>query len=235
MRLRAPSRHHGERGLLLLSVLSVAIAGVAFWKEFFPPALPSQSLEFTLDDLSPQEWHQLLATGQKMGRDSAPITIVEFSDFLCPACKAWWENMAQVRRERPDLVRIVYHHLPLEDLHPQSREAAIASECAARQGKFEPFHDYLYANQVRIEPRIWDEAARIVGVPNLGEFRRCIDDHVPSEVLNTDLEFAYRLGLVATPSVWANGIALTRPPDVSQLESILKSSTETKRVVVDEH
>jgi len=213
---------------LLLSVLSVAIAGLAFWKEFFPPAMPSQSLEFSIDDVSPQEWHRLLASGQRMGSDSAPVTIVEFSDFQCPACKAWWENMAKIRRDRPELIRIVYHHLPLEDVHPQSRNAAIASECAGKQGRFEPFHDYLYANQVRIDPTLWGEAARAAGVPNLGKFRRCVDDQATSDALSADLEFAYRLGLVATPSVWANGVALTRPPDVALLESILRLPTGGK-------
>lgn len=77
------------------------------------------------------------------GNVNAPITLIEFSDFDCPFCKRFHPTMTQLLDEYPDKVRWVYRHLPLTDLHPNAAKKALASECAAEQGKFWEFADRL--------------------------------------------------------------------------------------------
>ena len=76
---------------------------------------------------------------------SAPIEIVEFSDFQCPFCLSAIPTVNQVLETYGDKIRFVYRHYPLPN-HPNARPAAEASACAAEQDKFWQYHDRLFAN-----------------------------------------------------------------------------------------
>jgi len=111
--------------------------------------------------------------GPTKGREDAPITIVEFSDFQCSFCRKFWkETLPRIEAEYIDTgkVRFVYRHFIA--LGPASERAAEAAECAREQGKFWPYHDLLfgragplaftdgrlteYAGELRLEPRAFD-------------------------------------------------------------------------------
>lgn len=78
------------------------------------------------------------------GPADAPVTIVEYSDFECPFCQRAFPTVEQVMNTYPDQVKVVYKHLPLTNLHPNAQNAAIASVCAQKQGKFWDYHDILF-------------------------------------------------------------------------------------------
>lgn len=80
-----------------------------------------------------------------MGDPSAPVTIIEFSDFECPFCTRAADTVAQIREAYPDQVKIYFKQFPLVNIHPNAFKAAEASLCAAEQGKFEDYHDKLFA------------------------------------------------------------------------------------------
>ena len=82
-----------------------------------------------------------------LGPADAKVTIVEFSDFECPACRVAEPPMRAILKLYEGKVRLVFKHFPLERMHRFARPAAIASECAGRQGKFWEFHHDLYDNQ----------------------------------------------------------------------------------------
>ena len=84
---------------------------------------------------------------RKMGPANAKVTIVEFSDFECPACRVAEPPMRALLKLYEGKVRLVFKHNPLERMHHRARPAAIASECAGRQGKFWEFHHELYDHQ----------------------------------------------------------------------------------------
>ncbi|HAZ28915.1 MAG TPA: hypothetical protein DCY48_04040 [Candidatus Magasanikbacteria bacterium] len=81
------------------------------------------------------------------GNKNATISVIEFSDFQCPFCKSFDATMKQVIETYGDDVRWVYRHFPLDSLHPNARNAALASECASEQGKFWEFSDMMFADQ----------------------------------------------------------------------------------------
>ena len=86
--------------------------------------------------------------GQIEGNPNAKAVIVEFSDFQCPFCKRWTDqNITRVRGELGDQVAFVFLHFPITQIHPNAGNAALASQCAAEQGKFWPMHDLLFSRQ----------------------------------------------------------------------------------------
>jgi len=78
------------------------------------------------------------------GAADASIAIIEYSDFDCPFCSRFHTTMNQVLDTYPGDVQWVYRHLPLA-IHPDAFSAAVASECAAEQGKFWEFADQFFA------------------------------------------------------------------------------------------
>lgn len=83
---------------------------------------------------------------QIRGDANAPVTIVEYSDYQCPFCQAFYPTMQQVMTDYPHQVRWVYRQFPLS-FHPNAEQASIDAMCAANQGKFWEFSDAMFAGQ----------------------------------------------------------------------------------------
>jgi protein-disulfide isomerase len=82
------------------------------------------------------------------GDEGARVVIAEFSDFGCPFCKRWVEQtMEPLLQKYGEDVRLAFLHFPITQLHPNAGNAAVASMCAAEQGKFWEMHDLLFARQ----------------------------------------------------------------------------------------
>jgi Na+:H+ antiporter, NhaA family len=80
------------------------------------------------------------------GREDAAVVLVEYSDFQCPYCKKYSdETRRQILERYGDRVRMIFKHYPLEQIHPQAMTAAIAAQCARREGKFWDAHDRFFS------------------------------------------------------------------------------------------
>ncbi len=81
------------------------------------------------------------------GNAEASVTLVEYSDFECPACAQFYSTMKELVGELGEQVQFVYRHFPISQLHEQAKLAALAAEAAGRQGKFWELHDVLFERQ----------------------------------------------------------------------------------------
>ncbi|MFW5714330.1 MAG: peptidylprolyl isomerase [Brevefilum sp.] len=81
------------------------------------------------------------------GKFDAPITIVEYADFQCPACVGFSLGIKDLVNDYPGTIRVVFRHLPLPSIHDLAFISAMAAEAAGMQGKFWEMHDLLYQNQ----------------------------------------------------------------------------------------
>jgi protein-disulfide isomerase len=114
------------------------------------------------------------ATDPSVGSASAPITIVEFSDFQCPFCQRAAPTLKRVRDVYGDKVRVVWKDFPLTQIHPQAFKAGEAAHCAADQGKFWEYHDRLFANQQALQPDDLKKYATDLGLDG-AKFAPCVD------------------------------------------------------------
>jgi protein-disulfide isomerase len=201
-------------GVLVCCALLITAAVVK--REFLSSATAAPG-----PDLRPRKLENaaaLAAIGQVMGRADAPVKIVEFSDFQCPFCARAQEVIEKVRRRHPDRVAVVFRHFPLDAIHPHARTAAMASECAAEQGRFHAYHDALFARQDSIGVRAWDAFATEAGVRDLPAFRECVVSRRHAAAVERDARVAAELGLQVTPSLIVDGELRPGLPTEEDLE-----------------
>lgn len=142
--------------------------------------------------------------GPAKGSPQAPVVIVEFSDFECPACKKAGGVLRRLVAEYGDRVRVVYRHLPLS-IHKQAFAAAQSSVCADRQGRFWEMHDLLFS---AASGGLSDDALRGYAA-QLGLDARAFDDCMASEesraAVLKDQQDAHAAGIRSTPTFVVNG------------------------------
>ena len=154
----------------------------------------------------PRQRKTVAAVGYALGPESAPVTIVEFSDFQCPYCSRVVPTLKELAARYPEQVRIVFRHLPL-DFHAQARGAAQASICAGQQGQFWEYHDLLFANQRAMGRDQLSSYATGLGL-DMELFESCMTAPETDALVAADLEAAERLGATGTPAFFINGIFL---------------------------
>lgn len=145
------------------------------------------------------------------GNKSAPITIVEFSDFQCPYCSRGYQTIQQVRKEYGDKVRIVFKHLPL-DFHPLAMPAAKYFEALALQGhdKAEKFHDMVFENQNMLKDKgekYFSEIAKKLGA-DMKKLDVALKDEKIQKQIEADMEEAKKFNMSGTPGFIINGVSL---------------------------
>ena len=150
-----------------------------------------------------------------LGGATAPVTLVEFSDFQCPFCARVMPTLKKVKETYGDRVRIVWKDFPLTQIHPQAFRAAEAGQCAREQGKFWELHDVLFANQAALQPDDLKKHAAAVGL-DLTKFNACFDASKYGERVQQQMSTGAQLGVGSTPSIFINGrlVAGAQPYDV---------------------
>jgi len=138
-----------------------------------------------------------------LGSKDAPITLVEFSDFQCPYCRATAPTLKQVEAKFGDKVHVVYRQFPL-NIHPFAFKAAEASLCANDQGKFWLMHDAMFEDQTKLGVSDLKATARRLGMDGK-KFDSCLDSGRYVEQVQNDQKAGQRIGVNGTPAMFING------------------------------
>lgn len=154
-------------------------------------------------------------TGFPLGSDTAPVEVVEYADFECPACAQFAAVQMPVIREQllqTGKVRWRYRDFPLPS-HRYARYAAHAAHCAGEQGKFWEMHDRLFFNhswaQTNRDPsRLFRDLARASGL-DVGAYERCMESERYAGRIEASRLEGERVGVNATPTFFVNGRRLT--------------------------
>ncbi len=143
------------------------------------------------------------------GGEGAVVTLVEYSDFQCPACGQFQPYIAEILAEHGDKIAFEYKHFPLSQIHRLAEPAAKAAEAAGQQGKFFEFHDLLFANQqtwsVSSNPsQYFIQYASELGL-NIEDFTRTQRSSIIANHIRAQFAEARELGFTGTPSFLLNG------------------------------
>jgi 2-hydroxychromene-2-carboxylate isomerase len=164
------------------------------------------------------------------GPEGAPVVIVEFADFECPACAAARPVVESVFDRYRDKVRLVFKHFPL-GMHPNAEKAARAAVAAERQGKFWEMYGLLFDNQTELSADNVEKLAESIGL-DMVKFRRDRDSEAVADAVARERKQGEALSLDSTPSLFINGRPFPSTPDFKQdledwvaLELTLKGET----------
>lgn len=143
------------------------------------------------------------------GNVNAPVTIIEYSDFQCPACASYAPVLRSLSQEYPDDLRIVYRHFPLVTVHANAIAAARAAEAAGKQGRFWEMHDMLFSNQDQWSSDGSPKDKFTAYAKDIGlDEEKFLEDLKAKDVedaVDHDLAAANQLRLNSTPSFFLNG------------------------------
>ncbi|MFF7251290.1 Na+/H+ antiporter NhaA [Embleya sp. NPDC008237] len=158
------------------------------------------------------------------GPIDAPVTLVEYGDFECPYCGLAEPVVRELLADFGD-VRYVWRHLPLPDVHPRARLAAIAAEAAAEQGAFWEMLDHLLGNQDALKPGDLLAHAKALGL-DVEEFRIALRTHRGADRVTEDEESADLSGVSGTPTFFVNGRRHHGPYDIDGLTAAVHAAKE---------
>jgi Na+/H+ antiporter NhaA len=202
-------------GVLVASVVAFALGWLVFrlTDRFSPPVAVGAKLVRGVD----------ADRDHIRGRPDAPFMLVEYGDFECPFCSRATGSIDELRAYFGDDFAYVWRHLPLERVHPRAKDAALASEAAALQGKFFELATAMFEFQDYLE---WEHIYRYAdGVGcDIGQFD---DDLRSAKVLHRvedDIQDAELMDLNSTPTFFVNGLRHKGPWDASSLIRALEAS-----------
>ncbi|MEI3843634.1 MULTISPECIES: DsbA family protein [unclassified Microbacterium] len=148
------------------------------------------------------------------------VTVVEFLDFECEACGAFYPVVEDLRAEYAGEITYVVRYFPLPG-HVNAMNAAVAAEAAAQQGRFEDMYHLLFRTQAEWgeasapDPAVFRAYAQELGL-DMDSYDRAVADPATTERVNRDVEDGRALGITGTPTFFLNGeqVALQRFDDL---------------------
>ena len=140
------------------------------------------------------------------GDANAAVTIVEFTDFQCPACAAMQPVLDEVLKSYSNKVRLVVRDFPLA-LHSNARKAAEAANAAHAQGKFFEYAALLFKRQNALDVPSLKKYASELGLDR-ARFDAALDSGKYAAEVKHDIDDGQMYGVESTPTIFVNGVAL---------------------------
>lgn len=198
-------KNSSSRLLTWLLVLA-ALVGVVYFL-FSGSNTPQEEVKLN-DKVYTTDWQKGSANGK--------VTIVEYSDFQCPACRNYQPIVKQLVDEMGQDITFVYRHFPLTSIHMNAKISAQASEAAGLQGKFWEMHDKLFENQ-----QSWakssdaDEVfvgyAKDLGL-DVAKFEADLKSDAVEKAVEADMKSGRSSQVNSTPTFFVNGSSLPNNP-----------------------
>jgi predicted DsbA family dithiol-disulfide isomerase len=162
---------------------------------------------------------EIAAEGQSRGPSSAPVTIVEFSDYQCPYCSRAEETVKKVMDQYKGKVRLFYRDYPLP-FHNQAEKASEAALCAADQNKYWEMHEKLFANQQALSVPQLKEHAKGLGLDQ-GKFDKCLDGGDKAKQVEISKKAGEEAGVNGTPHFFINGRPLSGAQPFEEFKKVI--------------
>ncbi len=178
-------------------------------------------------------WRVPLGKSPSRGPASAPVTIVEFSDFQCPFCGKVEETLKELRESYGDRIRLVWKNEPLP-FHPRAEPAAeLAYEARAEKGDaaFWAVHDRIFSDQAHLEDDDLLAHARAAHL-DATKVSHAIQAHVHKAALDADADVADELNATGTPYFFINGRRLVGAQPAERFRAIIDQEEAKAKALV---
>ncbi|HLK47587.1 MAG TPA: thioredoxin domain-containing protein [Bryobacteraceae bacterium] len=167
-----------------------------------------------------------VANAPVRGPATAPVTLVEFSDFQCPFCIAATPQLESVLKAYPSQVKLIFKEFPL-DTHAQAPLAAAAALSAQKQGKFWPMYDGLFAQKGNLSRRGVLALAMGIGL-DMKQFQADLDSAAIKKAVERDMDDGEHIGVDSTPTLFMNGQRYNGPVTLAALKPVLDQELKHK-------
>ncbi len=162
-----------------------------------------------------------------LGTNNAKAFLVEYSDYQCPACAAYWPLLKQLKTDYGDKLSLVYRHFPLRNIHANADASAQAAEAAGLQGKFWEMSDILFSKQQEWSKaansrEIFEGYARDLNL-DIEKFKTDFSSEAVKNRVNQSYNEARSLNLPGTPSFFLNGKNIT-PGSYEEFKSLIEKA-----------
>lgn len=166
-----------------------------------------------------------LQTGTPASPGQKVVTLVEYADFECPACKAYYPLVKQLQKDYGDKLHFVYRFFPLETIHKNAETSSRAAYAASLQGKFWEMHDKLFDTQ-DAWGQLADPTDTFVGYAkalglNTDQFVKDYNSDQARKFVETSYQSALNLGLQGTPSFFLNGKFIENPQGYQPFKDLI--------------
>lgn len=159
-----------------------------------------------------------------LGPEDAAVTVIEFSDYLCPACRKAHEVTGKVKELYKGRIRWVFKDLPLR-MHKWAAKAAEAARCAGEQGEFWEYQDVLFASQEELNPNRLKQHAGELGLQT-SQFDECLDSGKYKSAVESDVEAARKAGINSTPTFVVNGVPSSGALSLDKFKDLIDAALE---------
>jgi protein-disulfide isomerase len=167
--------------------------------------------------------------GISQGQPNAPVVIMEFADFQCPACGRFAMFNKPLAKDYIDngTVRFVWYDFPLVQLHKNAVLASRAGRCANEQNQFWAFHDLVFSRQGD-----WSESdeagdlfagyAQQIGIDR-GAFEQCLSSDKYQKEVSESFQLGSTLGVQGTPTLIVNGKRIETPSTRAEWDRVIQA------------
>jgi protein-disulfide isomerase len=166
----------------------------------------------------------------RQASSTASATLIEYSDFQCPACASYYPLVEKVVGEYGSSLQFVYRHFPLPQ-HKQAKSAAYAAEAAGKQGKFWEMYKLLFEGQHEWADKsdaakTFESYALRLGL-DLERFKKDVSSQEVTEKVETSYQGGVRATVNATPTFFLNGRKLQNPSSYEAFKELLDAAIAT--------
>jgi protein-disulfide isomerase len=157
----------------------------------------------------------------------APVVLVEYGDFQCPHCGAAFPIVNQIEKDYKDKLAFVFRHFPLAESHPYAQAAAVASEAAAKQGKFWEMHSLIFRNQDQLGFEMLLALAESLKL-DMKAFQHDFKDPALFKIVEDSFESGIVSGVNGTPSFYINGAKYNGSYDYESMTQAIEHALSVK-------
>lgn len=206
---------------VLIGVAALTVAVSVGYRTFIGVQADVDSpLPRAVPALDPADWWDMVRLARPLFGDPADrVTVVEFTDLECPACRVFHNSLRSIPADSLAGVRFLVMHFPLP-MHRFALPASRALECAAETDHTLQFVDVVYAHQDSIGLLSWGAIARRAGIQDTARITNCALDPTPVACIAESVEFGNRIGVTGTPTLFVNGVRLPAPTRMELLRAI---------------